>query len=218
MECRETDSSAPQRPEQPVPISPISAEAAKQSINVAGLIDHLTEKNIPFQLPQDVGWKHQTTTYNTRLPFCPAVVVLPDNHEHVAAAVLCAAAHGVKVQAKSGGHSYASFSMGGQDGSMVVDLANFQGVAVSEDGIAKVGAGTRLGNLDLAIYEHQRALAHGTWPGVGVGGHFTHGGYGYSSRAWGLALDQITALDVVLANGELVHASETENPDVFFVS
>jgi hypothetical protein len=71
--------------------------------------------------------------------------------------------------------------------------------------------------MALAIYDQgQRALPHGTCPGVGVGGHATHGGYGYASRKWGLALDTIVALDVVLANGTEVHATTTENPDIFF--
>jgi hypothetical protein len=68
-----------------------------------------------------------------------------------------------------------------------------------------------------AIYDQgKRALPHGTCPGVGIGGHATHGGYGYDSRLWGLALDTIVALDVVLANGTEVHASETEFPEIYF--
>lgn len=75
----------------------------------------------------------------------------------------------------------------------------------------------RLGNLALGIYDQgQRALPHGTCPGVGIGGHFTHGGYGYASRLWGLALDTIVALDVVLANGSYIHATATQYPEVFF--
>lgn len=71
--------------------------------------------------------------------------------------------------------------------------------------------------MALAIYDQgRRALPHGTCPGVGIGGHATHGGYGYDSRLWGLALDTIIALDVVLANGTEVHATETDYPDIFF--
>ena len=84
-------------------------------------------------------------------------------------------------------------------------------------GIATVGGGVRLGNLALGIYEQgQRALPHGTCPGVGIGGHFTHGGYGYSSRLWGLGLDTIVALDIVLADGSYIHATLTEYPEIFY--
>ncbi|KAK6603872.1 glucooligosaccharide oxidase [Botrytis cinerea] len=93
---------------------------------------------------------------------------------------------------------------------------------VAEDGgaesyIAKIGAGQRLGNVALGIHEQGgRALPHGTCAGVGIGGHATHGGYGYDSRLWGLALDTIVGLDVVLANGTLVHTTETENTDLWY--
>lgn len=102
---------------------------------------------------------------------------------------------------------------------MVVDLESFQGIAVDAKGIATVGAGVRLGNLALGIFNQaKRALPHGLCPGVGIGGHFTHGGYGYSARAWGLGLDSIVGLDVVLANGSFVHASTTAYPDIYYVS
>jgi FAD/FMN-containing dehydrogenase len=53
-------------------------------------------------------------------------------------------------------------------------------------GIAKVGGGVRLGNLGVGIFKQgHAALPHGTFPGVGIGGHYTHGGFGYSSRKWG---------------------------------
>ncbi len=106
---------------------------------------------------------------------------------------------------------------------MVIDLEGCQEVVLlpSQEGetvVVKVGAGARLGNIDLAIYDQQRrAFAHGTSPDVGAGGHFTHGGYGHSCRAWGLALDQIVAMDVVLADGTLVRASPEENENVYFV-
>ncbi|MCJ1322696.1 hypothetical protein MMC15_008045 [Xylographa vitiligo] len=98
---------------------------------------------------------------------------------------------------------------------MVIDLENFQDISVDENGVATVGAGVRLGNLALGIYDQsQRALPHGTCPGVGIGGHFTHGGYGYDSR--GLALDTVIALDVVLANGTFIQATSTAYPDVYY--
>lgn len=102
---------------------------------------------------------------------------------------------------------------------MVIDLQQFQNITVDKEGIAMVGGGVRLGNLALGLYnQSQRAVPHGTCPGVGIGGHMTHGGYGYDSRAWGLALDSIIGLDVVLANGSFVHASSTQYADIYWVS
>jgi hypothetical protein len=100
---------------------------------------------------------------------------------------------------------------------MMIDLQSLQTVSVDQAGVATVGGGVRLGNLANGIWNSgQRALAHGTCPGVGIGGHFTHGGYGHTSRNYGLAMDQIIAADIVLANGTLIKATSSQSPDIFW--
>lgn len=70
-----------------------------------------------------------------------------------------------------------------------------------------------------AVYaQGKRAISHGICPSVGIGGHATHGGWGYSSRAWGLTIDHIVELQVVLANGTEARASADTNTDLFWVS
>lgn len=186
----------------------------------ASLADCLNGKNVPIRLISSSDFSTLAKPYNLRLAYTPAVIVLPTTTTHVSDAVMCAGKSNVKVQAKSGGHSYASFSSGGQSGSMVIDLENFQTISLDQNYVAKVGGGVRLGNLALGIYNNnnaKRALPHGTCPGVGVGGHATHGGFGYSSRAWGLSLDTITAMDVTLANGSNIHTTSTSYPDIYYV-
>ncbi|KAI3399151.1 hypothetical protein diail_7730 [Diaporthe ilicicola] len=190
---------------------------AQLTVRQTGLLDCLASKFVPLTVSTSANWPDFSTSYNIRLQYEPAVIIIPDTTQQISDSVVCASLNGIKVQAKSGGHSYASTSSGGQDGSMVVDLQRFQNVTVDEStGIAAVGSGLRLGNMALALNEKGRALAHGTCPGVGVGGHFTLGGYGYTSRAWGMALDQIIGLDVVQADGTIVHACKDENPDLYF--
>lgn len=182
------------------------------------LADCLGSKNVPVEFASSADFSALAQPYNLRLAYTPAVIVLPTTTKHVSDAVVCAAKSKVKVQAKGGGHSYASFSSGGQSGSMIIDLEGFQNVTMDATTfVAKVGGGVRLGNMAEAIYNSgKRALSHGTCPGVGVGGHATHGGFGYSSRAWGLTLDAIVGLDVILANGTLVHATSTAYPDIYY--
>ena len=125
------------------------------------------------------------------------------------------------MQAKSGGYSYASYSSGGQNGSMAIGLENFQEISLGADGIAKVGAGVLLGNLALGIYNAnnaKRPLPHGICPGIVLGGHATHGGFRSSSRYWGLTLDTITALNVTLANGTSVYTTSSQYPDIYSAS
>jgi hypothetical protein len=193
-----------------------SAPSGPSGTGSASLADCLGLANVPVVMASDSDWTIYSTTYNTRVQNEPVVIAVPNTQDDVAAAVVCAGQYNVPVQARSGGHSYASFST--LQNGVMIDLENFQTVTVdSSTGIATVGAGLRLGNMATDLFNQAgRALPHGTCPGVGVGGHATHGGYGYSSRAWGLALDTIVGLDVVLANGTAVHASSTENSDLFW--
>lgn len=74
-----------------------------------------------------------------------------------------------------------------------------------------------LGDVTKRLHENgNRAMAHGTCPQVGIGGHATIGGLGPTSRMWGSSLDHVEEVEVVLANSSVVHASERENSDIFF--
>ncbi|GAW24090.1 hypothetical protein ANO14919_136700 [Xylariales sp. No.14919] len=170
---------------------------------------------LEIKTPLDPDWERYSSTYNLRVPVVPKLVTLPTSIGQVSQAVRWAAGCGLKIQARSGGHSYASHSNGGVDGSVVVDLRRLQDVELSQDGIVRVGGGVRLGNLASTILRDGRALAHGTCPAVRIGGHFTHGGFGFTSRAWGLSMDQIVRLDVVMPDGQVVQASESENNDLY---
>jgi FAD/FMN-containing dehydrogenase len=84
---------------------------------------------------------------------------------------------------------------------------------------ATFGSGTLLGDLTDRLYNNGgRAIAHGTCPQVGSGGHLTIGGLGPLSRQYGAALDHVEEVEVVTANGTITRASKTQNPDLFFVS
>lgn len=78
----------------------------------------LSDKKVPYKVSADAAYAQLAEPYNLRLPYKPAVIVLPTTNQHVQDAVVCGGKAGLKIQAKSGGHSYASFSSGGKDGSM----------------------------------------------------------------------------------------------------
>ena len=189
-----------------------------QSYGHNDLVACLLAGQVPVTVPGDPAYAQASNPFNVRLPYSPAAIATPHTPEQVSSAVTCAGSSGVKVQAKGGGHSYSSYSSGGQNGSLVISVENFGQVTVDHStNVATVGAGQRLGNMALSLHNQSaRALPHGSCPGVGIGGHATHGGYGYSSRNWGLALDTIVGLDVVLANGTITHTSTDQNPDLFY--
>ncbi|KAI1814152.1 Glucooligosaccharide oxidase [Poronia punctata] len=181
------------------------------------MVESFKAVGLEIKTLRDSDWESYSSTYNKFVPSIPTVVIIPKDVPQVQLSVITASKLGLKIQARSGGHSYASHSNGGWNGSAVIDLRNFQDIVLNPSGIVRVGGGVRLGNLSSEIFRQgQRALAHGTCAAVGVGGHFTHGGFGLSSRAWGLAMHQIVALDVVTADGDIVEASESTHSDLFY--
>jgi len=108
--------------------------------------------------------------------------------------------------------------LGGVNGAVVIDLRHLQNFQMDRTTWrAKVGGGTLLADLTKRMHDAgNRAMAHGTCPQVGIGGHATIGGLGPSSRLWGAALDHIEEVEVVLADSRIVRASETQNSDIFW--
>ncbi|KAK0104303.1 hypothetical protein ONS96_005392 [Cadophora gregata f. sp. sojae] len=182
------------------------------------IVQCLTISGIPQAYPGTSSFTELIIPLNLRLNYTPVALALPTTVSQVQAAVKCAGKLGVKVNPRSGGHSYASHSIGGEDGHLVVDLRYFRDTVVDKKtNVATVGTGARLGNVAVALYEQgRRAMAHGICPGVGVGGHVLHGGQGYSTHTHGLFLDFLLSADIVLADGSLVTASSTQNSELFW--
>lgn len=178
----------------------------------------LERLSVPFLSPLSTNWSDSTATSNIRLPHTPALLVYAHTVQHVQNVVACGVAAGLKVSARCGGHSYASFGLGGEDDHLIVDLTNMNSIKVDPTThIATVGAGARLGDVATGLFSQGgRAIAHGSCPAVGISGHMLHGGYGWVSHNKGLALDWMIGADIVLANGTHVHCSEIENTDLFW--
>jgi FAD/FMN-containing dehydrogenase len=145
----------------------------------------------------------------------PLAVVQPVDAADVAAVVRWAAKTGVRIVARSGGHSYGGYSTVANG--VVVDLQRLKSVSVSQSR-ALVGGGARLGNIYNTLGAHGRAIPAGTCPSVGIGGHVLGGGFGLASRAWGLASDNLLAVQMVTADGNVVVADAKHHPDLFWAS
>ena len=133
----------------------------------SSIFDCLWHSGVPQFSPSSESFTQNSIPYNLRLNFTPIAIAVPQTVPQVQAAVRCAAALGVKVNPKSGGHSYASHSIGGEDGHLVVDLKYFRGTTMDlETSIATIGPGARLGNVALDLFaQGGRALPHGICPG-----------------------------------------------------
>jgi FAD/FMN-containing dehydrogenase len=116
---------------------------------------------------------------------------------------------------QSGGHSAAG--LGGTDGCLVVNLSNMRGVAVDpRTRTARANGGAFLGELDVAAQAHGLVCPVGVVGHTGVAGLTLGGGVGRLQRAYGLTIDNLTAVEIVTADGRLVRASETDEPELFW--
>lgn len=193
-----------------------SNASIKTKITLA--IAYLQDHSVPFISSQSPTWATDSTAYNLRVPATPALIVYAKTVKHVQDAVNCGVAVGLKVTARSGGHSYTSLGLGGENGHLVVDLTRMDDISLDVNThVATIGAGARLGDVARELFDNGgRAISHGSCPAVGLSGHILHGGYGWASHSHGLALDWMFGADVVLADGTHAHCSETENSDLFW--
>ncbi len=157
--------------------------------------------------------------FNARRPArLPAAVLRAADAADVAAGVRLARAEGLKVAVRSGGHSWAAWSL--RDDTLLIDLAALTGLRYEEEtGIVTAGPAVRGGlDLDPFLAAHDRFFSGGHCPTVGIGGFLLQGGMGWNCRGWGWAAESIEAIQVVTADGEVAWCSLEENPDLFWAA
>ncbi|KAG6852936.1 hypothetical protein C0991_008050 [Blastosporella zonata] len=186
--------------------------------SAADLKGSLGSLGISASFPGDSSYSSASAAYNRRFTIAPAAVVYPKTPQDISKVITIGASQGLKVVARSGGHSYIANSLGGRNGSIIVDLKNFSKVTVnSAQSIAVVEAGNRLGDVATALANSGRAIPHGTCAYVGIGGHAAYGGFGFTSRMWGLTVDTVQAYNLVLANGTIARVTNQNDPALFWV-
>ncbi|PON38817.1 Xanthine dehydrogenase C subunit [Parasponia andersonii] len=133
----------------------------------------------------------------------PLVIITPFHVSHVQAAINCSKKHGMQVRVRSGGHDYEGLSYVSEFPFVIIDLINLRSINVDvENSTAWIEAGATIGEVYYRIAEKSGNLGFpaGICPTVGVGGHFSGGGYGTMFRKYGLAADNI--VDAVLVDAE----------------
>jgi FAD/FMN-containing dehydrogenase len=147
----------------------------------------------------------------------PGLVLRPGTVDEVVAAVAFAGANReVPLGVRSGGHGISGRST--NDGGIVIDLKRLNEIEVLDQSTRRVriGPGARWLDVATALEPHGWAITSGDYGGVGVGGLATAGGIGWFSREHGLTIDHLRAVDIVLADGSVVRASDDENPELFW--
>jgi FAD/FMN-containing dehydrogenase len=167
-------------------------------------------------LSQDPGYDDARRILNPSFDKHPALIAQVTGAADVQAAVNFAREHdGLLLAVKCGGHSFSGQST--CDRGMMIDLSPMRYVRVDPAARrAWVSGGSLLGLVDHETMAHGLVTPLGTVSHTGVGGLVTGGGFGRVARRFGLSIDNVMALDLVTADGQLRHASPDENPDLYW--
>jgi FAD/FMN-containing dehydrogenase len=168
-----------------------------------------------LSLPGEAGYDEARTIWNAMIDKRPAAVVRAVGASDVIQTVRVAAQHGLLLSVRGGGHNIAGNAV--CDGGLMLDQSRMGSVRVDPRArTARVEPGARLGDLDKETQAFGLATPTGINSTTGVAGLTLGGGFGWLSRRHGLTVDNLLSADVVTAAGDLVRASETDHPDLFW--
>jgi FAD/FMN-containing dehydrogenase len=164
---------------------------------------------------EDADYASSRHIWNGAVTHQPAMIALCETVEDVQAAVRVARLHDIPLSVRGGGHDWAGRALR-HDG-LVIDLTKMRQVEVdAQAGVATIGGGATATDLMAAAAPHGLAAVTGNVGAVGMAGFLLAGGYGPLTTRFGLALDNLLGVEIVLADGLVVTADASENADLFW--
>jgi FAD/FMN-containing dehydrogenase len=165
--------------------------------------------------PESEQYNEARAVWNAMIDKRPALIVRCASAAEVMRAVRFAGEHKLLVAVRGGGHNIAGNAV--CDGGLVIDLSPMKSVRVDAKGMtARVEPGVTLAEFDRETQAFGLATPVGINSTTGIAGLTLGGGFGWLSRKYGLSIDNLISADVVTAAGDLVTASETDHPDLFW--
>ena len=168
-------------------------------------------------LPSNGDYAAAKNLFNTRFDrSTPVAVVTVVSTGDVQKAVSFATTNGIKIAARSGGHSYIGDSAA--NGAIVIDLRQLTGGIVYDEGsrFATISTAAELNSVQTTLAAHGRSIPTGSCPTVGIPGLTLGGGLGADARQRGLTCDALVSATVVLPSGEAVTAAPDDHGDLYW--
>lgn len=165
--------------------------------------------------PQDPLYEEARTVWNGMVDLRPRAIARAGAVSDIDVVLAAARASGLALAVRGGGHNVAGH--GTVDGGLVLDLGALRAVTVDAGSrLVTVEPGATLADVDGATTVHGLAVPLGVISGTGVAGLTLGGGVGWLTRTGGLSLDNLESVDLVTPGGGHLHASGSENPELFW--
>jgi FAD/FMN-containing dehydrogenase len=168
-----------------------------------------------FVTPSDPDWDAARGGFNVLVDQRPDAIAFPADAREVAAVVAHARERGQRVAPQTTGHN--AGPLGSLENTIIVNTSALTGVWI--DAAARrvrVGAAARWQDVVPALSDLGLAALHGSSPDVGIVGYSLGGGIGWLARKHGMQANAVTAIELVTADGELVRADPTHEPELFW--
>ena len=164
---------------------------------------------------EDAYWNLERQAFNILIDQQPAGIAMPRSVDDVSEIVRAAAEEGKRVAAQRTGHL--ATPLGSLADTVLLRTAGLGGVQIDRDGgTARVGAGALWGELVPAASDQGLVALHGSSPTVCIAGYTLGGGVSFYGRKYGLACNQVTAIELVTASGEQIRVDADNEPDLFW--
>jgi FAD/FMN-containing dehydrogenase len=169
----------------------------------------------PVLLPGEAAYDESRSLWNGMIDRRPAVVGRCSGTADVLTWVRLARERDLPLSIKGGGHNISGLAA--CDGGVMLDMSALRGVWVDPQArTARAQAGCLLADVDRETQVHGLAAVLGFVSNTGIAGLTLGGGFGYLTRSHGWTSDSVLSMDLVTADGRVVRASESENPDLFW--
>src|SRR5580765_2326861 len=165
--------------------------------------------------PQDAGYNAARAVHNGLVDRRPAVIVRCRTTNDVVAALAFARRMRLEVSVRGGGHNVAGRAV--TDGGVMIDLAEMKAIAIDPDrAIATAEGGVLWGELNDTAAKHGLGVTGGAVSGTGIAGYTLGGGLGWLMAKYGLGADNLVAVELVTAEGDILHVDAAAHPDLFW--